>query len=153
MKDSNEARVTLISAGGRNGIVHAEGVLSAISFGAPSARPDEPSCWTPEHFLVAALASCFTSTFSETAEKARLEITSFILDAELVLGTNEDVHSPSRINLRPIVSILKEQDRPYVIRLLEQAASQCSVAQSLRLSVAVFPVVEINGRLSVSATM
>jgi organic hydroperoxide reductase OsmC/OhrA len=153
MKDSNGARVTVIGSGGRNGIVHAEGVLSAISFGAPSDHPDEPTCWTPEHFLIAAVASCFISTFSDIAEKTQLEITSFILDAELVLGTNQGVHSPTRINLRPIVSIIKEQNRNEVIQLLEQSARQCSVAQSLRLSVVVFPVVEIRGKLSVSATI
>jgi organic hydroperoxide reductase OsmC/OhrA len=153
MKDSSEARVTVIGAGGRNGIVHAEGVLSAISFGAPSERPDEPACWTPEHFLIAAVAGCFISTFSDAAEKTQLEITSFILDAEVVLGTSEAARCPTRINLRPIVSILKEHNRSRVIQLLEQAARDCSVAQSLRLSVVVFPVVEIRGKLSVSATI
>ena len=153
MNDSNEARVTVIGAGGRNGIVHAEGVLSAISFGPPSERPDEPTCWTPEHFLIAAVASCFISTFSDVAEKSRLEITSFILDAETVLEINEGIRCPIGINLRPIVSISKESNRNHVIQLLRQSAKQCSIAQSLRLSVVVFPVVEIRGKLSVSATM
>jgi organic hydroperoxide reductase OsmC/OhrA len=33
----------------------------------------ESGRWTPEHFLVAAAASCFVSTLSGIVEKSRLE--------------------------------------------------------------------------------
>ena len=82
MESHHEYRVNAFGAGGRNGVVQAEGVLSSISFSAPPEFLGEPGRWTPEHFLVAAVASCFVSTFSGIAEKSRLEFASFNLDAE-----------------------------------------------------------------------
>ena len=89
MESHQEYRVHAFAAGGRNGGVRAEGVLSCISFSAPPEFLGEPGRWTPEHFLVAAVASCFVSTFSGIAEKSRLEFASFNMDADGVLG-NED---------------------------------------------------------------
>ena len=77
MEAHHEYRIQAFGAGGRNGVVHAEGVLSCISFSAPPEFLGEPGRWTPEHFLVAAVASCFVSTFSGIAEKSRLEFASF----------------------------------------------------------------------------
>ena len=89
MEAHHEYRVNAFGAGGRNGVVHAEGVLSCISFSAPPEFLGEPGRWTPEHFLVAAVASCFVSTFSGISEKSRFEFVSFQLEAEGALG-NED---------------------------------------------------------------
>ena len=63
MESIHEYRVEAIGARGRNGVVHAEGILPAISFSPPPEFQGEVGRWTPEHFLVAAVASCFISTF------------------------------------------------------------------------------------------
>lgn len=73
MEAHHKYRIKAFAAGGRNGVVHAEGVLSCISFSAPPEFLGEPGRWTPEHFLVAAVASCFVSTFSSMAEKSQLD--------------------------------------------------------------------------------
>jgi len=62
MESIHEYRVEAIGAGGRNGFVHAEGILPAISFSPPPEFQGELGRWTPEHFLAAAVASCFIST-------------------------------------------------------------------------------------------
>lgn len=59
--------------------------------------------WTPEHFLVAAAASCLVSTFSGIAEKSRLEFVSFKLDAEGLLDYADGIWRFTEINLRPVV--------------------------------------------------
>src|SRR2546427_8354682 len=91
MEVQHEYRVHAFGAGGRNGVVQAQGVLSSISFSAPPEFLGEPGRWTPEHFLVAALASCFVSTFSGIAEKSRLNFASFNLDAEGLLSNADGV--------------------------------------------------------------
>src|SRR5207302_9507560 len=121
MEAHHEYRVNAFGAGGRNGVVHAEGVLSCISFSAPPELLGEPGRWTPEHFLVAAVASCFVSTFSGIAEKSRLGFSSFNLDAEGVLGNEDGIGRFTEIKLRPVVTVLKEEDRDRAIHLLEKA--------------------------------
>ena len=151
MQAHHEYRVNAFGAGGRNGIVSAEGVLSCISFSAPAEFMGEPGRWTPEHFLVAAVASCFVSTFSGIAEKSRLEFATFNLDAEGVLDKEDGIWRFTEIKLRPVVSVLKEEDRDRAIRLLEKAEKSCLIARSLQFKVTLFPAVKIAEELPDSA--
>jgi peroxiredoxin-like protein len=148
MEAHHEYRIKALGAGGRNGIAWAEGVLSAISFSAPPEFLGEPGRWTPEHFLVAAVASCFVSTFAGMAEKSRLEFDSFKLDAEGVLGNQDGIWHFTEIKLRPVVTVLKEEDRDRAIHLLEKAEKSCLIARSLQCKVVLFPAVKIKEELS-----
>jgi peroxiredoxin-like protein len=118
-------------------------------FSAPPEFLGEPGRWTPEHFLVAAVASCFFSTFSSIAEKSGLEFASFKLDAEGLLDEEDGIWRFTEIKLRPIVSVLKEKDRDRATRLLEKAEKSCLIARSLQCKVALFPAVQIKEELSV----
>ena len=151
MEAHHEYRVHAFGAGGRNGVVSAEGVLSSISFSAPPEFLGEPGRWTPEHFLVAAAASCFVSTFSSMAEKSRLEFASFNMDAEGVLGNEDGIWRFTEIKLRPVVAILNEVDRDRIIRLLGKAEKSCLIARSLQCKVVLFPAVKIKEEFSVPA--
>ena len=142
-------QVNALCTGPRKGVVQAEGVLSSISFSAPPEFSGEPGRWTPEHFLVAAVASCFVTTFSGIAEKSRLEFVSFNLDSEGVLGNEDGIWRFTEIKLRPVVTILKEVDRERVMRLLEKAEKSCLIARSLQCKVALFAAVKIEEELSV----
>lgn len=153
MEAHHEYRVHAFGAGGRNGVVHAEGVLPCISFSAPPEFLGEPGRWTPEHFLVAAVTSCFVSTFSGIAEKSRLEFRSFNMDAEGLLGNEDGIWRLTEIRLRPVVTIRNEVDRDRVIRLLEKAEKSCLIARSLQCKVALFPAVKVEEELSVPATV
>jgi peroxiredoxin-like protein len=151
MESHYEYRINAFGAGGRNGVVHAEGVLSSISFSAPPEFLGEPGRWTPEHFLVAAVASCFVSTFSGIAEKARLGFASFNLEAEGLLGNQDGIWRFTEIKLWPVVTVLKEEDRDRAIRLLEKAKESCLIARSLQVKVTLFPAEKIAEELPVSA--
>jgi len=151
MEAHHEYRVNAFGAGGRNGVVHAEGVLSCISFSAPPEFLGEPGRWTPEHFLVAAVASCFVSTFSGIAEKSRLELASFNLDAEGLLGSADGIWRFTEIKLRPVVTVLKEEDRDRAVRLLEKAEKSCLIARSLQFKVTLVPAVKVEVELAVPA--
>jgi len=148
MEAHHEYRVNAFGAGGRNGVVHAEGVLACISFSAPPEFLGESGRWTPEHLLVAAVASCFVSTFSGIAEKSRLEFASFSMDAEGVLGNEDGIWRFTEIKLRPVVAILDEVDRDRIIHLLEKAQKSCLIARSLQCKVVLFPAVKIKEELS-----
>jgi peroxiredoxin-like protein len=151
MEAHHEYRVNAFGAGGRNGVVHAEGVLSSISFSAPPEFLGEPGCWTPEHFLVAAVASCFVSTFAGIAEKSRLEFATFNMDAEGALDNEGGVWRFTEIKLRPVVTVLKEEDHDQAIRVLEKAEKSCLIARSLQCKLTLFPAVKIAEELSVAA--
>src|SRR5205823_5039894 len=148
MQVHHEYRVNAFGAGGRNGVVHAEGVLPCISFSAPPEFLGEAGRWTPEHFLVAAVASCFVSTFSGIAEKSRFEFVSFHLEAEGMLGNEEGIWRFTEIRLRAVVTVLKEEDRDRADRLLAKAEQSCLIARSLQCRVVLSPAVKIEEELS-----
>ena len=151
MEAHHEYRVNAFRGDGRNGVVHAEGVLSCISFSAPPEFLGEPGRWTPERFLVAAVASCFVSTFSGIAEISRLEFESFNVDAEGVLGNEDGIWRFTEIKLRPVVTVLKEEDRDRAIRLLEKAEKSCLIARCLQFKVTLVPAVKVEVELAVPA--
>jgi peroxiredoxin-like protein len=151
MESIQEYRVEAIGAGGRNGVVNAEGILPAISFSPPPEFQGEVGRWTPEHFLVAAVASCFISTFEGMAQTSRLEFDSLRLAAEGVLTKQDSGWRFTEIRLRPNVTLRQEKDRERVLRLLEKAEKSCLVARSLQCKVTLFPAVKIEEQLLVPA--
>src|SRR4029077_10138487 len=83
METKNSYRVKGSWQGGRNGLVSAEGIVEpTITFSAPVEFKGESGCWTPEHFLVAAVVSCFVVTFSAMAESSKLDFLSLEVSAE-----------------------------------------------------------------------
>src|SRR6202521_2085991 len=138
MEAHHEYRVKAFGGGGRNGVVHAEGVLSSISFSAPPEFQGEAGRWTPEHFLVAAVASCFVSTFEGMAQSSRLEIGSLLLAAKGVLANENGSWRFTEIQLRPVVTVQKEEDHDRAVRLLEKAEKSCLIARSLQCKVVLF---------------
>jgi len=150
MESTHEYRIEAIGAGGRNGVVHAEGILPAISFSPPPEFQGEVGRWTPEHFLVAAVASCFISTFEGIAQTSYLEFGSLRLSAEGVLAKEDSGWRFTEIRLRPTVTVRKEEDRDRAVRLLEKAEKSCLVARSLECKVTLFPAVKFEEKLSVS---
>src|SRR6516162_2109108 len=149
METHHEYRVDAFGAGERNGVVQAEGIQPTISFSPPPEFQGEAGRWTPEHFLVAAVASCFVSTFEGMAQSSHFLFGSLRLSAEGVLAKETNGWRFGKLRLRPFVTVLKEEDRDLAIRLLEKAEKSCLIARSLQCKVALVPAVQVEEELSV----
>ena len=66
METIKSYRVRATSTIARSGVAAAQGVELPISFSAPPEFKGVAGHWTPEHFFVAAVASCYVSTFRES---------------------------------------------------------------------------------------
>jgi peroxiredoxin-like protein len=115
----------------KRGIVEAESVPRTINFAAPPEFGGEPGLWTPEHLLVAAVSTCYVSTLRAVAEASEAEFHSLELTVEGTIEKQEGGFRFTRIVLRPVVTILKEEDRERMGRLLEKAERVCLVTRSL----------------------
>jgi len=149
MENHYEYRVKAFGAGARKGVIHAESISPSISFSAPPEFLGEAGRWTPEHFLVAAVASCFVSTFSGIAEKSRFAFVSLELAAEATIRYENGSWHFTEIKLLPIVAIQKEEDRERAIHLLEKAHQSCLVARALQFKTLLFPTVNTEEVLAV----
>ena len=113
------------------GIVEAEEIPRTINFSAPPEFRGEPGLWTPEHLLVAAVATCFVSTFRAISEASKLEVVGLETAVEGVLEKSDSGFSFTRFTVRPRLTITREEDREKAGRLLAKAEHVCLVSRSL----------------------
>ena len=143
MGDKHEYRVKAIATNVRSGIVTGDAIKPAIAFSAPPEFNGQAGQWTPEHFFVAAVASCYLSTFSGSAEASKLPFVSFDLDAEGFLAKDEGGWRFTEVVLSPHLLIAHEGDRERAMRVIEKAGKYCLVARSLTCPVRLEPVITV----------
>ncbi len=144
--------------GARNGIVHDSSIFSPMAFSSPPEFHGEAGLWTPEHMLVAAVASCFITTFRAIAEISRfeaaalevtvegyvedaersdqrLEVSDLTPETEKIMKKQGHSYSFTRMLVRPRLTVAKEVDRDRGLRLLEKAGRSCLVSRTLRSAI------------------
>jgi peroxiredoxin-like protein len=115
----------------RRGLVECDQPVAAIEFSAPAEFQGDAGYWTPEHFLLNAVAACFVTTFRAIAELSRFEFVSLEVAARGTLGNNDGTLRFADIVLRPLLSIADEGQRERALRLLEKAERNCLISHSL----------------------
>jgi peroxiredoxin-like protein len=137
----------------RSGVVASDTVSESIIFSAPPEFLGEPNVWTPEHFFVAAVASCYVSTFSGIADASKFSFASLEVNAEGTLEKDASGWKFTQVRLSPSLTIVREQDRDRAGRILEKAEKTCLIARSILAKVTLEPVVKVVPEPVLSATM
>ena len=127
----------------RRGIVSAEDVPRTINFAAPPEFQGEPGLWTPEHLLVASVATCFLTTFRAMAEVSKLPVVRLEVEAEGRVEKEEGGFRVTQIRLRPALAIAESTDQERAQRLLQKAERACLISRSLSSRVEVQAKVEV----------
>jgi organic hydroperoxide reductase OsmC/OhrA len=124
----------------------AEGVINVSSSGLetlPSLAPAEfggpGDHWSPETFLVAAVADCFILTFRAVARGSHFEWNSVSCDVDGVLDRVDGVTRFTEFHVRVTLHVPQGSDMHKAERLVEKSDHVCLVTNSLtaetRLSV------------------
>jgi peroxiredoxin-like protein len=129
--------------GGRRGFVEGEPQIPRIHFAAPPQFQGESGFWTPEHFLVAAAASCFITTFRAITEISKFEPVGLEVSAEGTIEKGEGGFQFTRITLRPVLTVARETDQERGVRLLEKAEHSCLISRSLKGQIVMEPQVHV----------
>ena len=127
----------------RRGIASAEDVPRTINFSSPPEFQGEPGLWTPEHLLVASVATCFLATFRAVAENSKLQVIRLEVEAEGVLEKQEGGFRFTHVVVRPRLTIADAADRERAQRLLEKAERACLISRSLSSRVEMQATVEV----------
>src|SRR5512146_3156124 len=128
----------------RRGIASAEDVPRTINLSAPPEFQGEPGLWTPEHLLVASVATCFLTTFRAVAEISKLQVVRLEVYAEGVLEKQEGGFRITRVEVRPRLTIGDAADQDRAQRLLEKAERACVISRSLSSQVTMQATVEVD---------
>jgi len=100
---------------------------------APPEFKGHEGVWTPEHLFVAAVNSCFMTTFLAIAENSKLDFVSFKADAK---GKLEKVDGQglimTEVVLRPKLIISHSRDAERAGCILEKAEKHCLISNSIK---------------------
>ena len=78
MENEQKYHVVAWWTSGRTGLAKSDSAPNAIHFTAPPQFGGLEGRWTPEDLLIAALASCFTTTFHAIAASSKFESASIL---------------------------------------------------------------------------
>lgn len=129
--------------GGPRGVVEGQGIEPPIDFAPPPEFHGQEGIWTPEHFLTAAVAACFITTFRAIASLSKFEAVALDVSAEGVVEKSEGGFRFTRVTVHPVLTIRNESDRERALRLLEKTEKACLVSRSLQSQVILDPRVVV----------
>jgi len=127
----------------QRGIAESQSIARTINFAAPPEFGGEPGLWTPEHLLLAAVATCFVSTLGAVAAASKLEFEAVEVPIDGSIEKLEGGFKFTCIHLRPVLTIHRQEDRERAARLLEKAARLCLISRSLNCSVVLEPKIQV----------
>lgn len=127
----------------RNFVSIEQGVPRLIHFSAPPEFGGEPGLWTPEHFLLASVGSCFIETFKAVAKASRLEFQGIEVGVDGVIEKDRGALRFTRISIRPALILYDDEARELGSRVLEKTERNCLVVRSLSSQVEMNPEILI----------
>ena len=131
MDQMHTFRVVAWWSSGRTGIAKCDSAPNALHFTAPVSFGGLEGRWTPEDFLLNAIASCYTTTFQAVAEYAKLAYSDLEVEVEGVIHKTDSGYSFNEITIRPTLTISGDQKQSQALRLLEKAKALCLVSRAV----------------------
>jgi peroxiredoxin-like protein len=127
----------------KRGIVSGEKIPQAIEFSAPPEFGGDAELWTPEHFFLASVATCFISTFRSIAEFSKFDHVALDVTVEGKLNKEEGGYRFAEVNIRPVLSLTRDEEKERGIKLLYKAERACLISRSLNSKVSMEPLVQV----------
>jgi organic hydroperoxide reductase OsmC/OhrA len=127
----------------------AEGVLHV---GTPPAFGGEGKPWTPEHYFLASISSCFMSTFFAFANKMNLPILHFECAIIGQVRFKEGRYVFTDIDLYPVITLAADSLRTKATGVLEKTHKHCIITNSVATPVFYHPEIRINNNIFTNET-
>ncbi|MDQ3651095.1 MAG: OsmC family protein [Acidobacteriota bacterium] len=117
--------------------------LESLSLSSDPAFHGDAERLNPEQLLVIAASSCQLLSFLAVAARAHIEVLEYEDDAEAEMPEDDLPVRITSIKLKPRIVIGGEVSEHRVRHLVEVAHHKCYVANSLKTSIVVEPVIEV----------
>jgi organic hydroperoxide reductase OsmC/OhrA len=114
-----------------------QGVPRLIHFSAPPEFGGEPGVWTPEHFLLASVASCFIETFKAVAKASKLDFQGIEVGVDGVIEKDTGGLRFTKITIQPALIMYSDEVRELGLRLLAKTERSCLIVRSLSAEIVV----------------
>ena len=131
MEDRSAYRVLAWWTSGKAGIARSEQVPTVIHFTAPVGFGGDPGRWTPEELMLAALASCFTTTFQAISTYSKLSYADLEVTVDGEIEKTSSGFQFKSIGIKPRLTITDEELRPLAERVLHKSEALCLVSRAI----------------------
>lgn len=121
------------------------GDRSPLMIGPPPEFNGSNSIWSPEHLLISALSSCYTTTFMHFAKLLKTPISRLHVDG--VVEFEKEEGSPleaKRFILHPVIEFSNNPGEHVIENLLAKARKYCIISNSIKGEVIIEPSVRLN---------
>jgi len=100
--------------------------------------------WSPEHLFVAAVSSCFMTTFTAIAGFSKLDYKNLNVAAEGKMEKVDGKFVISAITLKAELTIFEDDKKDKAIRIMEKSEAACLISRSIKTEVHLEPTVLIS---------
>jgi len=133
-------RYEVLLNGGATGYANVSaGSLPNLASAPPPEFDGPGDAWSPEHLLLAAVATCFVFSLRAVARASRVDFTSVELAVEGTVDRRDGQTRFDEIVLRPRLLLPAGTDSARALRVLDKAERACIVSASLATPVLVKP--------------
>ena len=144
MNNAHHYEVDLVWTSDRKGTISSPVLNSSIEVATPPEFPKGiPGIWSPEHLLVAAVNSCYMTTFLAIAENFKLDFVSLDTKAVGLLEQPEGKYLITTVLLKPILGIKDEANAEKAMRVLEKTEKACLISNSIKATIKLDAVVKV----------
>lgn len=122
---------------GRKGVLSSRDLDQTIACATPPEfAKGVPNIWSPEHLYVAAISSCFMTTFLAIAENSKLEFTDFSCNTQCKLEFVEGKYLITEAIVEPVVHLPHpERDAEKANKVLDKTKAACLITNSMKTTV------------------
>lgn len=132
MTDTHYYEVKVRWTGQRKGTLTSPS-LDPLSVATPPEFPQgHPGIWTPEHYFVAAINSCFMTTFLAIAENFKLNYSFFECNSIGKLEKSNTGFMISEVILEPMVTVNDEKEKEKAEKVLLKSEKVCFISNSVK---------------------
>jgi peroxiredoxin-like protein len=143
MSDDHAYRVAAWWTSGRTGLAKSDSAPNAIHFTAPTEFGGLEGRWTPEELLLAAIASCYTTTLRAIAGNVQFDFTDLQVEASGTVRKADSGYTFTQIVVRPNLKIASAEERERALDLLKRAEKLCLVSRAMGTTLKFEPQLEI----------
>jgi peroxiredoxin-like protein len=100
--------------------------------------------WSPEHLFVAAVSSCFMTTFTAIAEYSRLKFENLEVNAVGELNKKNGKFMVTQITLQPTLVVPDDKSSDKAMRLMQKAEEACLITRSIKTEIIFKPKIVVS---------
>ncbi len=144
MENSYSYRTTAYWILAKRGIVSAEAVPQALEFSTPPEFGGESEMWSPETLFLAAIASCYVSTFRSISDYSKFDCVALDVTVDGKIEKEQGGFRFTEVTVRPVLTVANEEQTDKGLKLLLKSEAACLVSRSLKANISLEPMVQVS---------